>query len=214
MKWITVGKDHIGDYDWEKLISESTSFITENLQLYDKLIKLAWGDESPEEIFSNGLRKKSFPDSGLEFLPEVIPSFNPVEKDYIKEASEQIELGIAGEELVIQYEKRWLENRGLIDLAEKVKKVKDGLGYDILSFSDDGKPKYIEVKTTNDSVQTPFYYSDNERLFGVIHVSNYLIYRLYNYDDLSNTADFFIIEEVPSKLLLQPINFKVYIKKQ
>lgn len=66
-------------------------------------------------------------------------------------------LGDRGEEVVFNLEKLGLEKRGKKDLAEKVKWVSrsdDSLGYDILSFEDDGEEKYIEVKSTAQSVGT------------------------------------------------------------
>ena len=60
----------------------------------------------------------------------------------------------------------------------------------MLSFSENRKPKYIEVKTTPGKSLTPFHYSLNEKLFAEKNSEQYFIYRLYNYDEDSNTADF------------------------
>jgi hypothetical protein len=54
--------------------------------------------------------------------------------------------------LVVEHEREQLKMLGRGDLAEKVKHVAieegDGAGYDVKSFFVDGRPKYIEVKTT------------------------------------------------------------------
>lgn len=39
----------------------------------------------------------------------------------------------------------------------------DGLGYDIYSINDDGSPRYIEVKTTSDDFNQPFFMSETWR---------------------------------------------------
>ncbi|NCU42533.1 MAG: DUF3883 domain-containing protein, partial [Candidatus Moranbacteria bacterium] len=60
--------------------------------------------------------------------------------------------GLAGEEIVMNIEKKYLRSINRDDLARQVehrsKDQGDGLGYDILSFFEDGREKYIEVKST------------------------------------------------------------------
>ena len=214
LRWKQINSTELENYNWDKLLDLTSSFISEHLHVYDKLVKLAWGETNPEEIFINSLRKQEFPDIGLSQLPELNPSFNEVDADYIKEAIERKEIGDAGEELVKQYEKNWLTSMGHHDLALKVDIVADGKGYDILSFHSDRSPKYIEVKTTNGNVATPFYYSLNEKCFAERNSKSYCIYRLYNYDEESNTADFYLIKNIEEDVLLQPINFRAYIKKK
>jgi len=95
-----------------------------------------------------------------------------------------------------------------------VKIAKDGEGYDILSFDENGNEICIEVKTTKGNEKTPFYLSQNEKLFFEKNFNKYMIYRLYNYDLDNNYADFFIIKDFDKELLFQPTEFKVYLKKQ
>jgi hypothetical protein len=75
-------------------------------------------------------------------------------------------LGRAGEELVLERERTTLSGAGRRDLARQVRWVSDedgdGAGYDIASFAPDGRPRLIEVKTTNGWERTPFYISRNE----------------------------------------------------
>jgi hypothetical protein len=97
-------------------------------------------------------------------------------------------------------------------LADQVSKMIDGKGYDITSFNEDGSQFYIEVKTTSGNHDAPFDISLNEYLFAERNKNDYKIYRLYNYSDDTNNADFFIIENVLDKLLFQPIGFKAYHK--
>jgi Domain of unknown function (DUF3883) len=76
------------------------------------------------------------------------------------------DLGRAGEERVVRYESDLLKDSGRHDLAKQIvwtSKVEgDGAGYDIASFEPDGKPRLIEVKTTNGWERTPFHISRNE----------------------------------------------------
>ena len=75
-------------------------------------------------------------------------------------------LGRAGEELVLNHERRQLDAAGRRDLAAKVRWTAvedgDGYGYDIRSFEADGRERLIEVKTTNGWERTPFHISRNE----------------------------------------------------
>ena len=62
-------------------------------------------------------------------------------------------LGYAGEERVFHHERRILRQSGREDLAQRVRWVSqedgDGAGYDISSYTSDGRERLIEVKTTN-----------------------------------------------------------------
>ena len=107
-----------------------------------------------------------------------------------------------------------MENIGHEDLSEQVEIVKDGKGYDILSFNDKRKPKYIEVKTTSGNSLTPFDFTINEKTFAEQNGESYFIYRLYNYDEETNTADFFVISALEEEVLMRPTTFKVYLKKR
>lgn len=75
-------------------------------------------------------------------------------------------LGQAGEQLVLNFERETLRAAGRLDLAERVAwtayEQGDGAGYDIASFEFDGRPRLIEVKTTNGWDRTPFFLTRNE----------------------------------------------------
>lgn len=74
--------------------------------------------------------------------------------------------GATGEEIVLIIEKEYLCSLGREDLAKKIEHTAkargDGVGYDILSFFSDGREKYIEVKATKNSLDSPYYISRNE----------------------------------------------------
>lgn len=90
--------------------------------------------------------------------------------------------GMKGEEIAVAVEQEFFESIGRNDLAQKVRHVSaedgDGLGYDILSFFENGKEKYIEVKSTTASLSSPFYLSRNELGFLKEHSDSAFIYRV------------------------------------
>ena len=88
------------------------------------------------------------------------------------------------------------------------------MGFDVQSFDENRKPKYIEVKTTIGNSLTPFDYTINEKIFAEQNNEAYFIYRLYNYDEESNSADFFMIKALDEEVLMRPTTFKVCLKRR
>lgn len=124
-------------------------------------------------------------------------SFTPRKTNFLKKAEAQRSLGLAGEKMVLNHEKNYLNSQGQSKLASMVKHVSeedgDGAGYDILSFELDGTEKYIEVKTTTGSDDTPFIISDNELVFSTHFSNQYYLYRIYEFDIDTNTGKFYKI---------------------
>lgn len=90
----------------------------------------------------------------------------------------------------------------------------DGAGYDILSRDHiTCKPRYIEVKTTQNDFNAPFFMSINEKAF-LETFPNAFIYRVYNFDMLRNIGELKIItkEELLKDYIFDPIDFKVHKK--
>jgi hypothetical protein len=96
-----------------------------------------------------------------EDIERLVRKFNPVERDFRNR-----KLGRDGEELVFQFERERLQRLDRSDLAKKIRWISeedgDGAGYDILSFDEKGKERFLEVKTTVGSDITPFYITRNE----------------------------------------------------
>ena len=94
-------------------------------------------------------------------------------------------LGRAGEERVLGHERAVLKGEGRDDLARKVRWVSDedgdGDGYDIASFVPDGRPRLIEVKTTNGWDRTPFHISRNELAVAKERRAEWCLFRLWNF---------------------------------
>jgi hypothetical protein len=212
IRWLTISYEELKMMNWDSLLDITTKFIAKHTDIYDRLITMAWGEKSVSEIFRDHLVYQEPELNKLQKLPILNPTFKGYESDYIAEARRNKDLGDAGEGLVIKYEQKKLRTLNLHELADKVKKVKDGNGYDILSFDEDENPFYIEVKCTEGNCDTPFYMSINEKIFAERNSEKYFIYRIYNYNETENTGSFFIIKDVNVSLLFQPITFKVYNK--
>ena len=129
--------------------------------------------EAPPELRE---ADKAVPD----YIAALIRKFDPVARD-----ARNRELGRAGEAFVLEHEKRYLNLIGRHDLAHKVRWVADqdgdGAGYDILSFTDRGEMKHIEVKTTVGGSRTPFFVTRNEYEFCKHSAESYSLVRLFDF---------------------------------
>jgi hypothetical protein len=94
-------------------------------------------------------------------------------------------LGKAGEQRVIEHEKTVLRMAGRHELAEKVRWTAaedgDGAGFDILSYETDGRPRLLEVKTTNGWERTPFHISRNELAVAETNRDIWHLIRVWNF---------------------------------
>jgi len=136
------------------------------------------GPFPPTAIFIETPPMNSDKEPVPERLRRLVQKFDPVERDHRNRS-----LGRAGEEFVIDVEKRRLTEAGLPDLARKVRWVAredgDGAGYDVLSFCPRGNERLIEVKTTNGSARTPFFLTRNECAVAKERPSDWQIYRVH-----------------------------------
>jgi len=100
--------------------------------------------------------------------------------DYEKEARILKKLGDRGEKIVYDLEKERLSKQGNKTLAEKVERAKyDHLGYDIKSFEENGKPRYIEVKTTRSKMGAANFFLSINELNRANELQNYYVYIVY-----------------------------------
>lgn len=106
-------------------------------------------------------------------------------RNYLELESRNRALGVAGEQLVLEYEHQRLWQSGRKDLANRIEHVArttgDHLGFDILSFETDDREKLIEVKTTSFGGFTPFFASKNEVEVSQERAIDYHLYRLFNF---------------------------------
>ncbi|MEN8264699.1 MAG: DUF3883 domain-containing protein [Nitrospirota bacterium] len=106
-------------------------------------------------------------------------------KNYLAIEALNTKLGLLGEKFVINYEKARLIYRGRESLADKIDQVSvtigDKAGFDVLSYEDDGKDRFIEVKTTKYGKETPFYITRNELEFSNSNDDKYHLYRVFSF---------------------------------
>ena len=105
--------------------------------------------------------------------------------NYLTREAANIALGSAGERFIVNYEHARLMYLGKENLADRVERISetrgDQAGFDILSFDETGKDRYIEVKTTKYGKQTPFFISSNELDFSKQNSDKYHLYRLFQF---------------------------------
>jgi hypothetical protein len=115
-----------------------------------------------------------------EDIERLVRKFDPVERDFRNR-----KLGRDGEELVFHFERERLRQLDRSDLAKKIRWVSeedgDGAGYDILSFDEKGKERFLEVKTTVGSDITPFYITRNELSFSSERPEAFRLCRVFDF---------------------------------
>lgn len=140
--------------------------------------------------------------------------------NYDKKSKRNKSKGDMGEEAVVLLEKNKLIKLGREDLSEQVewtaKDKGDGFGYDIISWNienEDWKKIYIEVKTTEGDIKTPFDISDTEVRVSEEFAENYYIYRVFGIESVTHRIKYYRIKgAVKDNFNLIPILYKAYVK--
>ena len=105
--------------------------------------------------------------------------------NYFAREAANAALGAAGEDFVVNYERARLCAAGQDALAGRIEHVSrtrgDGDGFDILSFERSGKERLIEVKTTRNGSQAPFYVTRNELVVSRREADCYHLYRVFRF---------------------------------
>ena len=134
----------------------------------------------------------------------------PVKRDYLERESRNRSLGLAGELLVIDFEQRRLHAAGAKKLADKVEHTSntrgDGAGFDILSFDEDGRERFIEVKTTAYVAETPFFITPNEVLFSREQDQQFHLYRLFSFRKKPKMFD--VVGPIEARFRLDAANYR------
>lgn len=145
------------------------------------------------------------PEESNPHLARLVRKFDPALRD---ERNRQ--LGKLGEERVFHSECARLAAAGRDDLASKVRWVAqedgDGAGFDVLSFTERGDERFLEVKTTPGGEQTPFYISSNEKKFSEERQDAFRIFRLYDFARVPKAFE--IAPPLESALILETANYK------
>lgn len=171
-------------------------------------------DESNEsEVFSESSSLATELSTNIDQI-----SFQGRTVNYMQNEIENKRIGDLGELWVIKYEIDKLKKARRDNLIGRIKHISknegDGTGYDILSFDSEGNKMFIEVKTTKGTKNSTFYVTRNELEKSRIEKENYYVYRLYNFNEQTNSADLFIINGDLTNLCSVPTTYKVNLKNE
>lgn len=210
---IIIPTENVDSYDWNSLISITQNHIYRFSDLYDELeslIKDTIQFEDKNETSNIKLRENN-PPSNTKSYASKQRDFKGFKVDWTKKHFSSQSIGCGGEELVLLSEKEKIKKWGLNKQGFEVEKKQDGEGYDILSYDEFGNKKFIEVKTTPKGIDEPFYISFNEIEFCKEYHQNYWIYRLYNFNSINNTSDFYVIsgEELLENYNITALTFEI-----
>ena len=142
-------------------------------------------------------------------IPRILRNSDPATRDFRARL-----LGEAGEKFLYNAERRRLRSAGRNDLANKVRWVSkedgDGAGFDILSFSESGQERWLEAKTTNGPLTTPFWISRNELRVSEERQDVFRLVRLY---DFSRTPSAYQLKPpLSDHVHLSPTNYFVTLR--
>lgn len=133
--------------------------------------------------------------------------------NFIQNGIENKRLGDLGELWVMKYEIEKLRNAKRDNLIDKIKHTSkdegDGTGFDIQSFDIYGNKIFIEVKTTKGRQNSTFFVTRNELERSKIEKEHYYLYRLYNYNEQTDTADLLIIQGDLTNICEFPTTYKI-----
>jgi hypothetical protein len=195
------------------LANEVSKYVKQHREILEK----AFNNFSDEFVNTNEIHPPIF-DNILDTNPvnskidESKIQYRPIKINYLEREQNNRQLGEEGERLVIEYEKWRLIKEGNENLANKIewvsKNLGDGAGYDILSKNANGTDRYIEVKTTKLSKETPIYLTRTELRFASLKGNEFYLYRVFNFN---SKPQFFIKQGRYEEFCnLQPVTFKGY----
>ncbi|MCB1234751.1 MAG: DUF3883 domain-containing protein [Verrucomicrobiae bacterium] len=137
-------------------------------------------------------------------MPDVVP------RDYLEQETRNRSIGLAGEKLVLEFERSRLISLNREKLADRIEHVSigrgDGEGFDVRSFDEHGKDLFIEVKTTQFRKEAPFFISANEVRFSERNSDHYSLYRVYAFT--KNPKLFMLPGNVTKRCHLSPTAFR------
>lgn len=144
-----------------------------------------------------------------EARPDYATRFVAVKRDYLAQEARNRSLGRAGEVFVLELEARRLHAIGKKVLSERVEHVAatqgDGLGFDVLSFDEDGRERLIEVKTTAFGELTPFFVSRSELARSETDGESFHLYRLFGFRDRPRL--FALPGPISGRCQLEPVSY-------
>lgn len=192
--------------------------------LRDVVLQHFWARRSTQAMLEQEVQSEPDVPSIEDILASLVPT--PVRKgesqrrrrpigvvrapaDYLLMEARNQMLGRAGEEFVLRYEQARLLASRRDRLAARVEHVSvsrgDGLGYDILSFSADGRERLVEVKTTKSGEYMPFYVSRNELVVSKESAAHYHLYRVFEFG--ASPKLFVVSGSLDDTCLLEPSSY-------
>lgn len=132
--------------------------------------------------------------------------------DYVRIARDNARIGLQGEQLALQIERDRLEFLGIQHIDKKLlwrANESDSYGYDIESVDIiNGKEDtiYIEVKTTSDRIDSPFYITKREKEFSKEASDKYRILRIFDVDSIEPKY-YYAEGYVEDNFILDPITY-------
>ena len=171
------------------LVDVVSEVIAADQRIHELAEALVASDEIDQLQTDSGIAWVEAPKSERGFYARVAEQPMPIRpqagKNYLEIEARNQRLGMAGERLVMDLEHRRLWEAGRRHLAERIEHVSttqgDGLGYDILSFEEDGSERLIEVKTTQFGIMTPFFATGNEVRVSEAEAQRYHLYRVFGF---------------------------------
>jgi hypothetical protein len=139
--------------------------------------------------------------------------FTATKRDFLAQEARNRSLGRAGELFVVDIEARRLHAAGKKKLSDRIEHVAatqgDGLGYDVLSFEEDGRERLIEVKTTAFGNLTPFFVSRHEVARSKADAERFRMYRLYDFRKRPRVFD--LPGAIESHCQLDPVSYLAHL---
>lgn len=138
-------------------------------------------------------------------IRRLVGKFDPAARD-----ARNRDLGRAGEEFVVGFERRRLQQAGKPNLAKEVRWVADldgdGYGYDVHSFDvETEEPRLLEIKTTCGNERTPFWMTKRECDVAAEQGGIYRVRRVFHFRNEAKMFD--IAPPLESALRLTPTTF-------
>ncbi|TFB21800.1 DUF3883 domain-containing protein [Filobacillus milosensis] len=135
----------------------------------------------------------------------------PIQIKYLKKHKRQMEIGDYGEECVYQHEKTKLLGTKYYNMIDKTKANNPSNGYDILSYTKDGTPLYIEVKTSK-NIGLDFHITPHQLKVATYMRNQGMKYMIYFIKDVySDDPKFMVIDDIleESKYHFEPTGYRV-----
>lgn len=138
--------------------------------------------------------------------------------NYIQNSIDNKRTGDLGELWVMRHEIEKLKRANKHNLIDQIKHTSkdegDGTGFDIQSFDSEGNKIFIEVKTTKGRKNSTFFVTRNELERSKIEKDKYYIYRLYNYNEKTESTDLLIIKGDLTNLCEHPTTYKINLSNE